>query len=216
MNPTVPNAAPAPQQPQTLAGRDVVWKGGKLIDKATGDVVDMSTAAGAAAVGRWSRAAVDDRRRKVWEMHVMKGMPETAVAKWFGVHRNTIVNDVRAIRELNRSKALHTDAMAEIGGMTAQLEDIAKKAMLEYGTADASSAKAQFLSTALKALEQKSRLQFEAGTIPKAATKIEGSLQVQGLDLQKMTLEELYKLRENLVTRGAQLPLEELLKTRRN
>jgi len=191
---------------ESLTERRAVWKDGKLRDVATGEPIDLDSSAGAASVGKWSRAAVDDRRRKVWEMHTLQGMPEVAIAKWFGVHRNTIVNDVRAIREANRKAAAATDPFAEIGDMTHRLDDVAQKAMLEYASTDSVGGKAQFLNTALKALEQKTRLQFESGTVPKAVSKVEGTLHVDGLDLKKMTLDELHKMRHDLVLRGASLP----------
>lgn len=53
----------------------------------------------AAKAGRWGQAAIQDRRRQVFELVMMKGVSESAIAEQLGVHRNTIVNDYRADRK---------------------------------------------------------------------------------------------------------------------
>lgn len=74
----------------------------------------------AAKAGRWGQAAIQDRRRQVFELVMMKGVSESAIAEQLGVHRNTIVNDCRAIRDDMRSRVKDLDVLTEIGDHAAR------------------------------------------------------------------------------------------------
>ena len=52
-------------------------------------------------MGRVSREAISDRRKVVWEM-LVRGTPQVVIAKTLNVHRNTITNDVKFLRQLHR------------------------------------------------------------------------------------------------------------------
>lgn len=153
-------------------------------------------------MGRWSKAAIEDRRRNVFEFCILKGMSETAVAQQMGVHRNTIVADVRNLREEMRARVKDVDPATEIGAQAQKYERLAEEALVEAAASAQAGAKAQLMGQALRAMELRQRLLMETGFLPMAAKTINGELKLSGgLDLTKMTTEELRGLRGSLLER---------------
>ena len=141
-----------------------------------------------------------DRRRKVWSL-VLRGVPETVIAQSLGVHRNTIVNDLRKLREEHRSDMAEADALEELGDAVAKFDDIFRHAIQEFHLADSPGVKRGYLSEAANAVEKKVRLLLEVGVLPRAAQEVKGNLVVEGVNLERANLEELRALRDRLVQR---------------
>jgi hypothetical protein len=149
--------------------------------------------------------AIEERRRQVWEM-ILKGVPETVISKAFGVHRNTIINDVRVLRRRHRGQVSDADVKEEVGDAVAKFDFIFTQALSDYGTAEKDNLKAQYLEKALNALREKVKFMVEVGVLPKSAQEITGELKVQGVDISKMSVEELKTMRTRV--------LEQLMQSR--
>lgn len=185
---------------QGLAALDGMWqcsmeKEVSEMSEENGKKLDMDFARDARVVGKWNAAAIEDRRRQVFEL-MLRGISETVIARQFGVHRNTIVNDVREIRRQNRRKMeeAQRDSLSEIGKMVGEFDEIMKIAMFEAASAKRVGGKAMMLGVALKALVERSRLLIETGILPSAAIEMKGEIAVRlsdGRDLRRMSLEEL-------------------------
>jgi len=146
-----------------------------------------------------SRAVIDERRRHVWAF-VLKGVPESMIAKAMNVHRNTIVNDIRELRKQHRDQIVDADVMAEIGDATSKFDFIIKEALAEFAQAEKPGAKSLFLERATAALDKKVKWLVECGVLPKAAQEVTGKLLIEGVDVGKASLEELEGLRNRLVS----------------
>lgn len=158
--------------------------------------------------GKWSKAAIEDRRRQVFEFVMMKGLSETAIAEQLGVHRNTIVNDVRAMRDEMRAQVKDLDVMAEIGDQKIRFERIVSDALFEAAATKTPGAKAMLIAQALRAMELKQRLLIETGFLPNAVKRTEGKMEVSGgLDIRAMSTPELQELRRTMVERLARVNL---------
>lgn len=145
-----------------------------------------------------SKAIIEERRRRVWAFQ-LKGVPETMIANALSVHRNTIVNDIRELRKIHREQVAEADVMTEIGDAASKFEFIFKEALSEYAQAEKPGAKSLFLERATAALAKKVQLLVECGVLPKAAQEISGKLVIEGVDVNKASLEELEGLRSRLV-----------------
>lgn len=158
------------------------------------------SAMAAAKAGRWTKAAIEDRRRRVFDFVVVRKLSETSVASMLGVHRNTVVSDVRMLRS-EMARAIQTlDVRAEIGGFVARYDKIAADAILEADATKTAGSKAFLLSQALRAMELKQRLLIETGYLPNAIRKVEGRLEVSGgLDIRSMSTAELREYRSGLL-----------------
>ena len=152
-----------------------------------------------------TKETVEARRRQVWEM-ILRGISESVTAKTLGVHRNTVVNDVRMMRVQHRSQVSDADVQEEVGDITAKFDYIFQTAMAEFSTARRPGTRGMLLEKALSALQSKAKFLVEVGTLPKAAQEITGKLLVDGMDISKMSLEALKSLRnrmaQNLNTMG--------------
>lgn len=144
-----------------------------------------------------SKAAIEDRRRQVREL-MMRGVPGTDIAKILNVHRNTIVNDLKIIREENRKEATEIDVYGEIGLSMKKYDEIFTTAMTEYLKAEKDRSKASFLTKALDALDKKMRFLVEVGILPKAAQEVSATLTVEGVDVRKAGVDELEILHNKL------------------
>jgi hypothetical protein len=146
-----------------------------------------------------AKEVTEARREQVWQLVILRGVSESVVAKHFGVHRNTICNDIAVLPAQNRNKVRDTDILEEIGEHTKKFDDMYQKAMVDYATAETSAAKASFYQNALSALDKKWRFLAEVGILPKAAQEITGKLMVEGADINTMSLESLRGLREQVL-----------------
>lgn len=177
------------------------WKDGKLVDLNSGEILDPTLARHAAKVGKWNRAAVEDRRRQVWDL-LLRNVPETMIAKIFSVHRNTIVSDVRAVRNANRERVRRGDQYGEAGEIVKRFEDMIVRAFEEFQLADTDGKKVAFFGHALKAMTSKAEFLVKTGLVPVAKLSIDGEIRLSdGLDVSKMSLEEMKATRNQIVRR---------------
>lgn len=157
-----------------------------------------------------NKNAIMARRRAVWE-YIIRGVSEAKIAKAFGVHRNTIVNDVKHLREDMKSHVEELDQNAEIGEAIRFYDTISMKALYDYSIiAKDSPLKGTFLDKALKAQNQKIQLMLDTGLLQKAPQKIAGLFAVAGVDgkevdINKASLEDLFPVLENLVRESMEL-----------
>lgn len=147
-----------------------------------------------------NKIQIQDRRRTVWEM-TLRGIPETMIANALHVHRNTIVNDIREIRKKNRDKVADADVMTEIADAMQKFEEIFQLAMKDYGQASKDLSKSRYQEIAMNALDKKVRFLVEVGVLPRAAQEITGRMVIEGIDVEKASIEELKGLRNRLISR---------------
>jgi hypothetical protein len=119
----------------------------------------------------------------------------------FNVHRNTVVNDIRVLRQRHRKLVTDADVDTEIGDAVAKFDSLFQLAIQEYGTATLAGQKAHFLGQAVSTLRAKMGFLVEVGVLPKAAQEITGKLLIEGVDVNKASLEELMSLRNRLAQR---------------
>jgi len=155
--------------------------------------------------GKYTKAAISDRRRRVFELVLLKGHTEGAVAKVLGVHRNTVVGDMRIIREIMRETLGDFDPMAEVGVQAAKYEAISQMALYDSTVTKNVAIKAPLYSAALRALAERTKLLFDAGILKEVPKRVEGTLEISGgINLEGMSLEELKSRRDQLVNRLSQ------------
>ena len=148
-----------------------------------------------------SAAETKDRRMEVFRLQ-MRGVSQAAMAKVLQVNRNTIIRDVRWLKDHVRELALDADKFGEVGNAMKFYEEIEREAMFQYHEVDAPHAKNNLLMTAITAREKKVRLMADMGIIDKAPTDVN-----LNMDWSKFTTEELIAKREEIIAklRGAGL-----------
>ncbi len=151
---------------------------------------------------KWTREAIADRRRQVFEFVLLRGINECAIAEQIGVSRRTIVQDVKELRETVRREVKELDVLADIGEQKKRYEKISEWALMEASTTKLPGSKAVLLGQALRAMELKQRLLIDTGFYPNAALKVNASLTVSGgLDIRRMSTAELREMRDRLAVR---------------
>lgn len=148
-----------------------------------------------------TKEKIEERRRQVWDL-VVRGTPMAVMAGALGVHRNTVLNDLSVLRERHRELIADVDVETEIGDAVAKYDDLFQLALQQYHMTDKDGAKGQLLGNALQALSQKVRFLVEVGVLPKAVQEVTAKLIVEGVDLEKASLDELYGLRTRLIERA--------------
>lgn len=143
---------------------------------------------------------IEKRRRVVWDLY-LQGVPQQTIAETYGVHRNTIANDVKVLKKRHRDEVDNCEAKTEIGDLVAKYDHIFTLSMRDYQQAQTETAKNNMLSRAMAALEKKSKLLTETGVIPKAAQEVNGVFRVEGVDVKNASIEELHSLRNRLQSR---------------
>lgn len=125
---------------------------------------------------RGTKEAIQRRREHVWKFF-LEGTPQTVMAELLQVSRRTIHSDLAYM------KAKHGKALEEIKGnpekihqelavTTGRLRHIANQALFQYDTTSQPAAKDRFLNTAIRAEWVRTRLEMEAGVLPKAGEEI--------------------------------------------
>jgi predicted DNA-binding protein (UPF0251 family) len=150
---------------------------------------------------KYTDDAIENRRRFVQES-MIRGISAVAIAKQMGVHRNTIVNDIREIRKENAKKVREADVLEEIGEAVQFFEQVSKDAMFEVTDNAHPMAKVSFLSIAMKAKEDKIKLLTQVGVIPSApkAEQKATSVLFGDVDLENMQVDELKQLRDKVLS----------------
>lgn len=154
--------------------------------------------------GKRSKEETEDRRRQVWEM-LVRGTPQTVIAKTLGVHRNTVNSDVRELRKRHRSKVKDSDVHEELGDAIAKYDELFKLAMEELSVAEKETHRTQFMEKAIQALNAKTRLLVDTGILPKAAHEVTDKLVIEGVDVNAASLSELKALRTRMLSRVEQM-----------
>jgi predicted DNA-binding protein (UPF0251 family) len=153
--------------------------------------------------GLSKKDSLDVRRLTAWRLK-MRGYSEQEIAKSLEVHRNTICNDIRYMREKFKRRIIEADEKLIIGEMMAYYDEIAHDAILSAIKAaknEGGGVKNLFYNTALRALESKFNVLIQTGVVTKAATQIEELMKIEGIgDVKKMTLPELEQLTKKLST----------------
>lgn len=140
----------------------------------------------------------EERQIKVKEL-LRRGQPISLIAKYLDVSERTIRRDKQDIRQQMRQQAIEADPWEKIGDTIDFFEEIAEKAMYHFTIEENASHKNGFLNTAMKARQEAARFQLETGTIPRASDKREISVQINGINIEKMTTEELLEHKKTLL-----------------
>jgi hypothetical protein len=160
-----------------------------------------------------SKFEIEERRQRVYEMKC-SGLSKVAIAKMLQCSRNTVANDLEAIRK-DRAKTLKdADAHEEIGAKLRFLEEIRTKALIDYGlTPEKSPLRSGYLNTALRAEQMATDLMLQTGMLPKVADKIqvEQLYEHNGADIRKMGLDELKQAAQDLMSSLPQALVEAVL-----
>ena len=156
-------------------------------------------------MGKISREAKEKRQEDVWEQYV-RGVPQFIIAQALGVHKNTVSLDIKERRERNKVDVRDTDPQAAIGDISAKYDKIFQYALDEYSTTKPGAQKAQFLEKALLALAKKTQLLTDTGVLPKAVTEINSKVVVEGIDVNKASLQELRALKRKLELKAGLRP----------
>lgn len=172
-----------------------------------------------------SKFAIEERRRRVYEMHV-QGVADTKIAEALLVHRNTVANDLKAIRDVNRERVACADPYSEIGDHDRFLREMEVNALFEYrmledeyitvtmddgagGKRDVKKLmksqaghRQKFLDIAINARKSRMEYQLKTGIVPKAPEQIDMSMFIiDGVDIRKITPEAGLVLKERFMAR---------------
>lgn len=126
----------------------------------------------------------------------MRGVNQMAMSKVLNVNRNTIIRDVKWLKDHVRELALDADKFGEIGDAMKFYEEIEREAMYQYHNTESPHAKNNLLMTAITSREKKIRLMADMGIIDKAPMDVNLKM-----DWSKFTTEELLAKRSELLTR---------------
>jgi len=119
-----------------------------------GDVVSVQPA-----------SKIEARRAKVWDLYA-RGVKITVIAEILKVHRNTVSNDLKILRERQGKVVKQLDAAATVGETLEFYDEIRRLSLAEYYAAGDLRGKNSFLQTALSAIKNKERLLGDCGLIP--------------------------------------------------
>jgi hypothetical protein len=150
---------------------------------------------------KYTKDEIEERRRYVAEA-VIRGISASTIANQLGVHRNTIVGDIREIRKQNAEKVSQSDMLEEVGELASFFEKVAADAMFEVSANSHPMAKVSFMSMAMKAKADKMKLLTQVGVIPHAPRRHEKASSVlfgDDIDLDNMQVEELARLRDQVL-----------------
>ena len=156
-------------------------------------------------MGKVSREVTERRQQSIWEQYV-RGVPQHVIAQALGVHKNTVCKDIKELKDAKKKDIQDMDPQMAIGDIAAKYDEIFKYAIDEYSTAEKGVHKAQFLEKALLALGKKTQLLTDTGVLPKAATEINSKVVVEGVDINRASLQELRALRDKLHTKTGLRP----------
>jgi len=125
---------------------------------------------------RGTKEAIARRREHVWKFF-LEGTPQTVMAELLQVSRRTIHSDLTFMKAkhgktLEAIKGNPEKIHQELGVTCARLRHIANQALFQYDTTETPAAKDRFLNTAIRAEWVRSRLEMEAGVLPKSGEEI--------------------------------------------
>jgi len=155
------------------------------------------------------REGIERRRAIVLDL-TRRGMTNHAIAKILKVHRNTVTNDLKAIKKFQAEAVRNLDPDEETGSALDYYTKIRDQAYAQYLEAKNPNAKLGFLQAALRAQDMHVKLLMDTGTIDKTPTKVSSSLsgavQHAHTGFEKKTTDELHDrlrvLRDDLGVTG--------------
>lgn len=122
---------------------------------------------------RYEDTEIEQRRTQVFEFYFVRGLDPGVIAELLGVHRNTIGTDLRAIREKMAQNVREGDVVEAVGLQAALYDRIAQTAMVEFERTEGARVKNAFLSTALGAIERKTRMLIDIGFLPSRRNELD-------------------------------------------
>lgn len=134
---------------------------------------------------------------------MVRGISAGTIASQLGVHRNTIVGDIREIRKANAKMVEETDILEEVGEAAQFFDQVCKDAMFAVADNSHPMAKVSFMSIAMKARTDKLRLLTQIGVIPAVPRRERSAASVlfgDDVDLDKMEADELQRLKGQVLT----------------
>lgn len=120
------------------------------------------------------KAGIERRRAYVLDFH-LRGLANHTIAAMLKVHRNTITNDLKAIKKHQAEAVRNMDPDEETGSALNYYLKLRDQAYTQYLEADNQNAKLGFLQAALRAQDMHIKLLIDTGTIEKAPTKVASS-----------------------------------------
>lgn len=98
----------------------------------------------------------------------MRGISQKQIAKFLGLTKGRVSQEVRAIREYNEARGVQVDASAVVGETVCVYEEVERKAWeVFYG--DDSKQKLRALETVMSAREKQMKLYMDLGFVKRAA-----------------------------------------------
>jgi hypothetical protein len=120
------------------------------------------------------RSGIERRRAMVLDFH-LRGMTNHAIAAILKVHRNTVTNDLKAIKKQQADAVRNLDPDEETGAALDYYLKLRDQAYAQYLEADNANAKLGFLQAAIRAQDMHMRLLMDTGTVERTPTKISSS-----------------------------------------
>lgn len=120
------------------------------------------------------KGGIERRRSMVLDFH-LRGITNNAIAVILKVHRNTVTNDLRAIKRRQAEAVRNLDPDEETGAALDYYLKLRDQAYSQYMESDNPNAKLGFLQAALRAQDMHIKLLMDTGTVEKAPTKIASS-----------------------------------------
>lgn len=140
----------------------------------------------------------EERQDKVKEL-LRRGVPPKLIAQHLQVSERTVRRDKQEIKKRIRQEAIEADQWEMIGDTIDFFKEIEEKALYQAMIEKNSSFKNSFMNTAIKARIESARFKLETGVISRASDKKEISIQVNGVNIEKMTTEELLEHKKALL-----------------
>lgn len=147
------------------------------------------------------RDGLDRRRALVLDLH-LRGMQQHAIAAILKVHRNTVTNDLKAVRRRQAEAVKRLDSDEEAGATLDYYKKLRDDAYGQYLETQSAGAKLGFLQAALRAQEMYAKLLMDIGAIDKTPAKVatthEGSIAVDHR-ISNASTDDLMSRRKSLI-----------------
>jgi len=130
------------------------------------------------AISPEKKAAIKERRLKVWRLRVVQKLTLEEIAAAVGVSHGTVENDLAVMRRartdhLRRAQAAHEAALQAATEVVEECEAISRQAWTDLLAAPRGSAtRARFLAVLLNAVQQRNEILQSLGMLEKAPEEI--------------------------------------------
>jgi len=129
----------------------------------------------------------------------IRGARKSDIAEAVGCTEQTVENWIKQWKAEEAEKTSNAEPPAEVAEACQKYDEIYRCAMSEYSLASSANQRAAFLDKALSALHRRTSLLMEAGVVPKAVTQTTTRHIIEGVDLERASLEELTALKKRLL-----------------